>query len=153
MLSGCAGYRLGSNLPPDIRSIAVPVFVNETGQPLLETMTTSAAIQEFQKDGSLRILPRDQADSVIEVKLTKYALSPLRYRHDQTTTAQEYRLTITADVKFVKLGDRKILSQTKVEGYADFAALADLPGEQRAALPKASEDLAHRIVKVVVEAW
>lgn len=49
-LSGCAGYKLGSNLPPGILSVAVPVFVNQTGQPSLETITTGAVIEEFQKD-------------------------------------------------------------------------------------------------------
>lgn len=153
-LSGCAGYRLGTNLPPGIRSIAVPAFVNETTQPTLESVTTGATIQEFQKDGSLKVLPRDQADSVVEVRLTRYTLTPLRYRKDRTTTAREYRLTLTADVTFKQLSDNRVLAHiTGVEGYADFESLSDLPSAQLAALPKAAQDLAHRIVKVVVEFW
>lgn len=152
-LPGCAGYRLGSNLPPGIRSIAVPVFVNGTQQPTLETVTTGATIQEFQKDGSLKVLPRDQADSILDVRLTRYTLTPLRYRRDQNTTAQEYRLTLAAEVTFRQSTGDRVLSKTTVEGYTDFEALADLPSAQLAALPKAAEDLAHRIVKLVVECW
>jgi hypothetical protein len=152
--SGCTGYKLGSNLPPGIRSVSVPVFINQTGQPALETLTTGAAIQEFQKDGSLSVVPRDQADSVLEVTLTRYALTPLRYRENRTTTAREYRLTIRANVVFRRASTKEILSQTSaLEGYADFESLSDLPSAQRDALPKASQDLAHRIVKTVVEFW
>ena len=53
-LTGCAGYRLGTMLPPDIQSVAVPTFINRTSEPLLESETTRAAIREFQQDGSLR---------------------------------------------------------------------------------------------------
>lgn len=153
-LTGCIGYTLGNNLPPGVRSVFVPVFVNQANEPGLETITTSATIAEFQKDGSLRVRPREQANSVVEVTLTHYSLTPLRYRKDQTTTAQEYRLTIKADVVLRRLPGKEILSQTKdVEGFADFVSLADLPSSQREALPKVAADLAHRIVKTVVEYW
>ena len=54
---GCVGlgYRLGSSLPPDIRSVYVPVFVNRTGEPRVETEATRAAKQEFQRDGTLHL--------------------------------------------------------------------------------------------------
>ena len=55
LLCGCAGYRLGTLLPPEIKTIHVPTFVNKTREPALEAETTGAAISEFQKDGTLRI--------------------------------------------------------------------------------------------------
>ena len=153
-LTGCIGYTLGNNLPPGIRSVFVPVFVNQANQPGLETLTTSATIAEFQTDGSLKVRPREQANSVLEVILTHYSLTPLRYNKNQITTAQEYRLTIRADVVLRKLPGNQIVSQTKnVEGFTDFVSLSDLPSSQRDALPKAAADLAHRIVKTVVEYW
>ncbi len=152
--SGCIGYKLGNNLPPGVHSVAVPVFMNETGEPGLETLTTSAAIQEFQKDGSLKVSDRATADTVVEVTLKKYTLTPLRYRSERTTTAKEYRLTLVADVVWKKLPGQEVLARnSKVEGYKDFEALADLPSARRDALPDAAADLAHRIVRTVVEYW
>jgi hypothetical protein len=154
MLAGCIGYTLGNTLPPNIRSVAVPVVANEANEPGLETLVTSAVIAEFQRDGSLKVRPREQAHSVIEVKLTHYSLAPLRYRKDQNTTAQEYRLTLRADVTLRRLPGREIVTQTKdVEGFADFVSLTDLPSSRRDALPKAAADLARRVVKTVVEYW
>lgn len=151
---GCIGYKLGNNLPPGIRSVAVPVFVNETGEPALETLTTSATIQEFQKDGSLKVADRATADTVVEVTLKKYTLTPLRYRSERTTTAKEYRLTLVASVVWKKLPGQEVLARSdKVEGYKDFEALVDLPSARRDALPDAADDLAHRIVRTVVEYW
>jgi hypothetical protein len=153
-LSGCVGYKLGSNLPPNIHSIAVPMFLNQSGEPSLETLTTSATIQEFQKDGSLKVADRNTADTVVEVTLKKYKLSPLRYRSDKTTTAREYRLTLVAEITWLRLPGREVLANTtRVEGYADFEALTDLPSARRDALPDAADDLAHRIVRSIVEHW
>lgn len=152
--TGCVGYKLGSNLPPNIRSVAVPVFVNQTGEPALETLTTSATIQEFQKDGSMKVADRGTADTVVEVTLKKYKLAPLRYRSDRATTAREFRLTLEAEVTWRRLPSQEVLAHAgKVEGYADFEALTDLPSARRDALPDAATDLAHRIVRTIVEYW
>jgi hypothetical protein len=153
-LAGCAGYKLGSNLPSNVHSVAVPVFVNQTGEPALETPTTSATIQEFQKDGSLKVADRNTADTIVEVTLKKYKLTPLRYRSDKATTAREYRMTLTAEVTWRRLPSMEIISPaTRVEGYTDFEALTDLPSARRDALPDAALDLAHRIVRSIVEYW
>lgn len=153
-MSGCVGYKLGSNLPAGIRTVAVPVFANETGEPGLEAIATSAAIQEVQKDGSLKIAPREQANCLLEVRLKQYKLNPVRYRRDQATTAREYRLDLTADYVLRKLPGNEVIAQgTGINGFTNFEALADLPSARRAAFPKAAADLAHRIVREVTEYW
>ena len=43
LLGGCLGYRLGTTLPPGIRSLHVPTFVNLTGEPGLESETATTA--------------------------------------------------------------------------------------------------------------
>jgi hypothetical protein len=151
---GCAGYHLGNTLPPGITSITIPVFINETREPGLETVVTAGTIQEFQKDGSLRVVQKDQANSLLEVKIKKYEMEPLRYRRDKAVTANEYRLTLTADVVLKKLPSNEVLvSTTDVIGFTTFAALSDLPSARRTALPKAAADLGQRVVKCVVEYW
>lgn len=151
---GCVGYKLGSNLPPGIRSVFVPVFINETGEPGLETLTTSAAIGEIQKDGSLQVRPRDQANCILEVKLMTYKLMPVRYRKDQTTTAKEYRLEMTADYVLKKLPGNEIIAQgTGITGFSNLTALTDLPSARRTALQPTARDLAHRIIREITEYW
>ncbi len=153
-LTGCVGYRLGSNLPPGIHTVYVPIFVNDTGEPGLETLTTSAAIAEIQKDGTLRIAPREQANCVLEVKLRSYKMNPLRYRRDQTTTAQEYRLDLTADYVLKKLPGNEIVSQGNgITGFTDVQSISDLPSARKAALPATAADLAHRIIREITEYW
>lgn len=153
--SGCVGYKLGGNLPPGITTINIPLFVNEAHEPGLESILTRAAIQEFQKDGSLKVVAsRDGASCVMEVTIRKYDLEPLRYRKDQNVTAQEYRLNLTADVIVRKIPGKEIIVNTPgIVGFTTFTVLADLPSARRQALPKAATDLGQRLVKCIVENW
>ena len=153
-LNGCIGYGLGTTLPPDIRSVHVPTFVNETDEPQLEIRTTSATISELQKDGTLRIAHKDQADALLEVTLKKYEVIPIRYDRDESTTPKEHRIQITALVVLTKTADQKVLVDNHaVLGESTFEIITDLTSAKRRALPKAAKDLAHNVVESVVEYW
>jgi len=151
--NGCAGYRLGSTLPPGIDTIHIPSFVNETEEPLLDVETTRAAIQDFQQDGTLKVSNQEQADAQLDVRLTRFVLEPLRYDNDEVRTAREYRMRITADITFQRLSDGAILTQRSVQGEATFDFEGDIASSKQSVLPVAAEDLAHEIVESVVELW
>ncbi|MBA4387451.1 MAG: hypothetical protein C0404_05680 [Verrucomicrobia bacterium] len=151
--TGCLGYRLGSTLPSDIRSVHVPPFVNATTEPQLENDITQATISEFQKDSSLTIETMDRADSLLSVTLSKYELEPLRYETNDQKRANEFRMKITAVVVFTRAKTGKQLAKSTVVGESTFVAGTDMPTDKKAALPKAAQDLARRIVQAVVEAW
>lgn len=153
-LPGCLGYKLGSTLPPDVKAIYVHLFINKCNEPLLEIDTTNATIAEFQKDGTLRIVPRDEADVLLETTLNAMTLTPLRY--DQITDKakpNEYRLTLAASFVLKRTKTREIMSEVSVIGESTFVFLGNLNSSKRSAIPAASEDLAKRIVEKVVEIW
>lgn len=153
-LGGCGVYRLGSTLPPNVKTICLPTFINKCGEPQVENETTQAAIQEFQKDGTLRVVqaPGD-ADLVMDVTLSQYKLEPLRYEKDQPKTTKEYRLRIVADIVVRKAKVQEPLVKRSVAGEATFIVVGDLTTSKHSALPAAARDLAHRIVESVTEAW
>ncbi len=154
LLAGCATYRLGSMLPPDVRTVFVPTFVNGTDQPGIEARATQAAIAELQMDGSLKVVPnREEADAVLDVELTGYALTPLTYNERQRTETTEYRLTITAKLMLTRPNRELISEAPHVYGEETFRVMGDLTSSKDAALPGATQDLARRIVGAIVETW
>lgn len=150
----CVGYRVGSMLPDKYQSVAVPTFVNETGEPMLENETTSAAISEIQMDGSLVVADIKQADTILRVKLTGFELRPISYSNQRSRLAREYRMQISASLE---LSDREtgevIVESPAVRGFADFIVSGDLSSSKQTAIPNASRDLAHKIVERIVEVW
>ncbi|MBU0678268.1 MAG: hypothetical protein KJ626_09115 [Verrucomicrobia bacterium] len=154
LLNGCVGYRLGSMLPADIRTVYVPTFANETDEPLLEVDTTRATISRIQRDGSLKIADAETADAILKVRLIAYDLAPLSYDGDKKTLVNEYRAVLTTSVVLVRRTTNKVLAEDpSVQGETTFEFGGDLTSAKRQALPEASEDLAHDIVERIVEAW
>ncbi len=153
-MTGCVGYQLGSMLPPDINTVYVPTFENNTDEPLLEVNTTRAITQEIQRDGSLRIAGSEDADAVLEVTLIDFRLSPVAYDRDRRARAEEYRLIITADILMTRQTTGEVIVESPgVWGEADFLLVGDLTTSKQTAIPRASQDLARQIVTRMVETW
>lgn len=153
LLSGCAGYRLGTTLPAGISRVHVPTFINNTAEPLIETVTTRATIQRFQQDGTVKVAGLETADARIDVTLVRFTLEPLRYDADRNRSAEEYRMRITADLVFTRLSDQRVLMSQRVQGDATFDFAGDMASSKATALPSAADDLARDIVESVVEFW
>lgn len=152
-LAGCAGYRLGSTLPPDIKTVYVPLFANKSREPLIENNATAAAIAELQKDGTLKVVNSENADVILECTLTSISLSPLRYNRDDVTKPNEYRLTLAASFTLKRIRNQEILCEASVIGESTFPFVGNLVAAKQSAMPRAAEDLAKRIVEKAVEAW
>ncbi|MCX6997504.1 MAG: LptE family protein [Kiritimatiellaeota bacterium] len=151
---GCTGYRLGSMLPPDIKTVGIPTFVNRTSEPQIEIQATRSALEEIQRDGSLRIAPENQADAILQVKLTDYRIVPLVYDAQRKTAASQYRLTLYAAIILTRRSDNKVIVEhPRCYGEATFPVIGDMSSSKRIGLPKAAADLAHDIVQKVTEVW
>jgi len=153
LMQGCLGYKLGSSLPPDIQSIFVPTFVNKSKEPLIEVKATNATIAEFQMDGTLRIVGKDQADVILECTLTSVSLDPLRYSRTDRRKPNEYRLTLNASFVLKRAESDEIIGQNTAVGESTFIFTGNLASSKRNAMPAASEDMAKRIVEKIVEIW
>ena len=155
LFTGCATrYRLGSMLPDDIQTVAVPTFQNDSAEPQVEIQATRATIAQLQQDGSLEVVDLGQADTVLKVRITGYELRPIDFDDENTRRADEYRMTLTADVVLVRRSTGEVVSQRSgVSGQAEFQASGGLTSARRSAMPAAAEDLARQIVDAVVDMW
>jgi len=100
VLSASCGYHLvgtSSALPPNIRSLYIPVFMNSTSQPELEQRLSDTVNREFVNRGQLRLVPEvAQADAVLIGEITNFGMIPLTL--DQQGRATEYQIGITLKV-------------------------------------------------------
>ncbi len=154
LLSGCVGYQYGTSLPQNYKSICVKTFENKTGEPNLEFAATTATLREFQGDGSLSPSDAAGADLILETTLTDARFDAVRFAKKRTATADEYRMTVNA---LLTLVDRKtgtvLISRRNVQGESTFTSVGDSQQARLSAQPRVSADLAHQIVKNIVEFW
>lgn len=151
---GCAGYKLGSTLPADIRTVFIPVFANETDEPLVENEVTREVVARIQRDGALRIAPEAAADAVLKVSLKRFIFTPLAYARDQRERPNEYRMIVTASFVLYRRSTGEVLTEhPAVQGEALVQVVGDLSTSKRFALPDASRDLARDLTEKILEAW
>jgi len=154
MLGGCANYHLGTSVPQELRTIAVPVFENASGYPQVETLATQAVLTEYRREGTMRIVERENAALEVEGRITGCRIEAMHFDHDRPYLAVEYRLTLTADIKVYERATGKVVAHlAKVTGDDIFRAQSDLPSTQRDALPRAAARLAKNIVNETLMAW
>ncbi|MEI8206765.1 MAG: LPS assembly lipoprotein LptE [Kiritimatiellales bacterium] len=153
ILSGCAGYRVGSTLDKSIKTVSLTI-VNKTDEPSIEVAVMKALRAELQMDGRLEVRSQNEADVVLSVTLTKFDLGALSYVRYQDSLVAEYRLTLTASAVLSDAETGKvILENPGVLGDGDFPYAADLTTTKRGALSEAAGDLARKVVSTVVTAW
>ena len=164
VLNGCAGYRLGSNLPGNLRTVSIPTFKNQTREPGIEISITNEIINQFQIDGTLRVVDEDP-DLILHGELIGYSREPLRYTGKDFKEVEEYRLRIRAKLTLIETASntprwkgRVVEGETTYFMSGDFreierTAIGTLTEEERSQLPTLEEDLAHDVVEAVVEDW
>ena len=153
VISGCAGYQLGTTLPPHLKTIAIPAFTNGSGELDLEARVTAATIKEFQRDGTLRVIDADAADIVLTGRIVSCDFAAVRYERGNSLKAEEQRMTVRCEITATERATGKVLHNGAVEGDATFISNGDMTTAKRGAYRTVSEDVAHEVINAVISAW
>ena len=157
LLTGCGYHTVGASthLPPDARTMAVPVFATRTEAYHTEVALTDAVIREFAARSRMRVSPGEgvHPDVVLHGTILNEVVAPLTYN---TTTQQSSSFLITLVIS-VTLTDRdgKLLYQNKNYVFrGQYQSTTDLPtflDESPAAVERISRDFARALVADVLE--
>ena len=154
LAQGCVGYRLGSMLPADVRTVHVPTCENRTDEPLLEQDVTRAILSQIQTDGTLRIAPADTADTILDVAILRFWLDPVAYAKGEGSTANQYRMNLRASFVLRRRADGSVVVESPgVVGWYDFEFTGDMTSSKAVALRPAADDLGRRILSRIVQYW
>ena len=160
ILSGFAGcgyhtLRAATHLPPDVRTLSVPVFATRTEAYHTEVLMTNAVIREFAARTRMRITPNSGADSdaVLHGTILTQTVSPLTYN---TTTEQSSSYLITLVVSVTLTGrDGKVLYENKNYTFRhQYQSTTNLPtffDESPGAEERLSREFARALVADVLE--
>lgn len=160
LLCTACGYHTAGHavaIPENVKTIAVPVFVNESNTYKIEQTLTGAVIREFTTRTHYSILhdPSDTADATLRGTVLSTSASPLTYN---SATGHAASVLIVVSMKVV-LADRqgKVLYQNPAylfrEQYEVSQDVSSFFEEDSAAFRRLSEDFARTLVSNVLEAY
>ncbi|HVU09587.1 MAG TPA: LptE family protein [Verrucomicrobiae bacterium] len=152
-LAGCAAYHLGpvNGETAGDKSIEVLPFNNQTLQPRLGDAVTQALRQQLQTDGTYHLATHGDGDIVVTGVITKYDRRGISYLNSDVTTAENYRVNITAHVTARERDTGKILLDKNITGFTLVHVGTDLADAERQAAPLLADDLAQNITGLLTE--
>ena len=156
-LSGCGYHTLGaaSHLPPDVKTLAVPVFATRTESNGTETALTQAVVREFLTRTRFRVTTNSgaDADAVLHGTILKQNVTPLTY-NAATQQSSSFVITIVASVTLTA-HDGRVLYENKNYVYREqYQSTTDLPTfiqEDPAAIQRLSREFARQLVADILE--
>jgi outer membrane lipopolysaccharide assembly protein LptE/RlpB len=142
ILTSC-GYHLRgkeTNLPPEIRSVAIPIFANRTLETGIETQVTEALVEKFISAKRLPVTTQSSADALLTVTTST-----------QVTT--EYRATVVIEFTFKNQADGKILFREEMSDWRNYPVESDLNATEqnkKEAIRRISVLLADRVHELIL---
>jgi outer membrane lipopolysaccharide assembly protein LptE/RlpB len=156
-LTGCGYHTLGAatHLPPDARTLAVPVFATRTDTYHTEAVMTEAVIREFAARSRLRVTPGTAGDPdvVLRGTILQETVAPLTY-NASTQQSSSFLITVVAAVTLTERDGRILYENKNYVFRQQYEATTDLPvyfDESPGAIQRFSRDFARALVADVLE--
>jgi len=152
------GYHVagrGDRLPPDIKTIAVPIFVNQSSTFRIEQKLAGAVTRELLERTKFEVTPNPTgADAVLKGTVKEVTRGVITY--DLTTgRASSLQIQVMADVKLLDLHTQKVVFANPNfvfrEEYQVSQTTSGLFEEDQAALDRLSRDVARTLVTQLLE--
>ena len=156
--SSCGYHTVASaqGLPPDVKILAVPIFVNQTHSYHVETALTEAVIREFNTRTRFRVVhTAEDGDAVLHGTVVSVQSAPVAY-DSKTGQVATGLVTITAKVTLVARDGRVLYSNSNLvfrDQYQISNELASFFEEQGPAQDRLARDFARTLVSNLLEAF
>ena len=157
--SGCGYHTVGhaGQLPPNVRTIAIPGFASQTPTFRIEQELTAAVVREFNTRTSYHVIHEDQsdADAVLRGKVLSYTASPTAY-DSQTGRAASVLVTVSMDVKLIDRQGNVLFQNPSYlfhEQYELSRELSTFFEEDSPATDRLSRDFARTLVANILEGY
>ncbi len=153
-LNSC-GYKLagfGNQIPPRIKTVAIPNFENKTSRDQIDQIITKAIKDEFIRRSSLDLSDRpDNADSLIEGMITRFDVTPVTFGAD--SSANLYRITITIDIRFLDIDTNEVIFEGKGLTFSENYDInyENFFSRETETLIKIADDFASSVVTTILE--
>jgi outer membrane lipopolysaccharide assembly protein LptE/RlpB len=157
--AGCGYHTAGHTvqIPENVRTIAVPAFVNQTRTYHIEQLLTSSVVREFTTRTHYHILndPSEAADATLRGTVLAASSTPLTYN---ASTGQAASVLVVVSMS-VSLTDRngKVLYQNPSylfrEQYEVSQDLTSFFQEDTPAFQRLSRDFAQTLVSNILEGF
>jgi outer membrane lipopolysaccharide assembly protein LptE/RlpB len=158
-VAGCGYHTLGAaaHMPPDVKTLSVPVFATRTDAYRTEVVVTNAVIRELAARTRLRVTPDEggDPDAVLHGTILRETVAPLTY-NSSTQQSSSYLITLEVAVRLTARDGRVLYENKNYVFRQQYQSTADLSvflEENPAAKERLSREFARALVADVLEGF
>ncbi len=143
----CGVYTFSPSALSGIKSLAIPLFENQTPESGLREDLTDRLSQAFVDDNTLRVVPEGRADAVLRGSVISYSREA--YTYSEAEVVSEYIVRIGINVEFAEKKSGEIIWEERNMsnwGTYDSATQFEDDGKEMA-IGKLVEDILNKTVK------
>ncbi len=142
----CGVYTFSPSALGGIKSVAVPLFENQTLESGISEKLTDGLAEAFVTDNTLRVVPEGRSDSILRGTVVSYNRNA--YTYDESETVSEYIVRIEVNVQFVESKSDKIIWEERLSNWGTYESASETEETgQDNAITKLVEDILNRTVK------
>jgi lipopolysaccharide assembly LptE-like protein len=154
LLAGVAGggciYGFAGGTLPNVKTVAILPFENDTPEPALTQEVSEAVRQAFEGRLGLRVAPEASADAVVRGRIARYdpdvPISVLPGQGQVTVTKRKVQLAVDVEILNQREGTTVWKRQVLVDGEYD-------PGREAEGRKVALDKLVNEIVDGAQSQW
>ncbi len=155
-LTGCAGcpYSFtGASLPPEMKTIAIPIFedLSGFGEAGLREKITDELIRKFTDDNTLKISDRKISDTILEGAILNVRDEPSVITGRERVSTR--RITISVKANFTDLKTRKKIWEKNFSQWGDYDAASGGIASRQTGFQTAIDILTEDILIATVSDW
>ncbi len=150
--AGCGIYTFsGSTLPPYLKTVTIPLFINKSLQPDIAEQLTEQVNTEILQSNLLRIVS-EGGDATLQGAVLSYSNHPYTYETEDVrdVDVEEYAVRIRVQIEFLDDVKDEPLYEGIVEGEGiyDFEEETEDIGRQRAI-----GEIVEQVLQQSVQSW
>ena len=157
MVAGCSYKFNGASIPPAMKTLNVRFFENNAPLviPTLAQSFTEDLKERIRTQSRLSITQND-ADAVMEGRITSYEIKPVAFTDNRQPTAGANRLTISVFVKYTNnldTGKVKTSFEETFSAFTEFPASQNFQSQEQALIKKVTTQLTENIFNRAFAQW
>lgn len=157
-LAGCFYSFSGASVPPHLKTIAIPVIDDKSGQgePGLRENFTNRLITRFNDDNTLTVAEKVNADALLECTIVSFTEDPVGVSAGKPGSGEQVtlrRVNMSVRVLYKDMVQKKTISERTYSNYADYDPTANLVQGRQDAIQTAVDRITEDILIGTVSNW
>lgn len=124
LVTACGFYSMAGSIPKHIKTVTIPLVVNQTAEPNVAEDITDGLQKKFTEENILKVVSEKNADSILKGTVIKIQDSPYTFNSQEQVT--EYRYTVTMELEWDDMVEDKTLLKKQFTGWGAYGLGGDV---------------------------